>query len=114
VLATDPEILILDEPTTGLDYHGQSAILNLIRQLHESGRTIIIITHSMWVVAEYASRCIMMSQGKIVKDSDVRTSFEDVDLLESLHLEAPEAVRIGRAFGVTVRSVNELISCLEK
>ena len=56
----------------------------------------------------------MMSQGKIVKDSDVRTSFEDVDLLESLHLEAPEAVRIGRAFGVTVRSVNELISCLEK
>ena len=114
VLATDPDILILDEPTTGLDYHGQTAILQLIRQLHEAGRTIIIITHSMWVVAEYASRCIMMSQGKVVKDSSVRTCFEDRDLLESLHLESPEAVRIGQAFGVTVRSIEELITCLEK
>ena len=114
VLATDPEVLILDEPTTGLDYHGQTAILNLIRKLNESGRTVIIITHSMWVVAEYADRCIMMSQGKIVKDSDIRTCFKDMDLLESLHLEAPEAVRIGHAFGMTVRSVDELVACLVK
>lgn len=114
VLATDPDVLILDEPTTGLDYHGQTAILNLIRKLNESGRTIIIITHSMWVVAEYADRCIMMSQGKIVKDSDMRTCFKDMDLLESLHLEAPEAVRIGHAFGMTVRSVDELVACLVK
>ncbi len=114
VLATDPEILVLDEPTTGLDYHGQVAILNLIRRLNESGKTIIMITHSMWIVAEYADRCVIMSGGRVVRDGDVRSCFSDPKLLESLYLEAPEAVRIGYEFGLVVRSVNEIVDCLER
>jgi len=114
VLATDPEILVLDEPTTGLDYHGQVAILNLIRRLNESGRTVVMITHSMWVVAEYADRCVIMSGGRVVQDGDVRSSFSNPDLLESLYLEAPEAVRLGYEFGLVVRSVNEIVDCLER
>lgn len=113
VLATDPEILVLDEPTTGLDYHGQIIMLDLIRRLNDSGKTVIMITHSMWVVAEYAERCIIMSQGKIVKDGNVRSCFQNPDLLESLYLEAPEAVRIGYEFGLVVRSVTEITACLE-
>lgn len=114
VLATDPDILVLDEPTTGLDYHGQVAILDLIRRLNDSGKTVIIITHSMWVVAEYADRCIIMSGGRVVRDGDVRSCFEDPELLESLYLEAPEAVRIGYEFGLVVRSVEEIAASLER
>ena len=114
VLATDPEILVLDEPTTGLDYHGQVAILNLIRRLNESGRTVVMITHSMWVVAEYADRCVIMSGGRVVRDGDVRSCFSDPKLLESLYLQAPEAVRFGYEFGLVVRSVEEIVDCLER
>lgn len=114
VLATDPEILILDEPTTGLDYHGQIAILNLVRRLNESGRTVVMITHSMWVVAEYADRCVIMSGGRVVLDGDVRTCFSNPELLESLYLEAPEAVRLGYEFGLVARSVREIADCLER
>ena len=114
VLATDPEILVLDEPTTGLDYPGQVAILNLIRRLNESGRTVVMITHSMWVVAEYADRCVIMSGGRVVRDGDVRSCFSDPKLLESLYLQAPEAVRLGYEFGLVVRSVKEIVDCLER
>lgn len=114
VLVTDPEILVLDEPTTGLDYHGQVAILNLIRRLNESGRTVVMITHSMWVVAEYADRCVIMSGGRVVLDGDVRTCFKNPELLEALYLEAPEAVRIGYAFGLVACSVLEIADCLER
>ncbi|MDE2848790.1 MAG: energy-coupling factor transporter ATPase [Gemmatimonadota bacterium] len=114
VLATDPEILVLDEPTTGLDYHGQVAILNLVRRLNESGRTVVMITHSMWVVAEYADRCVIMSGGRVVQDGDVRSCFSNPELLESLYLEAPEAVRLGYEFGLVARSVKEIAGCLER
>ena len=114
VLATDPGILVLDEPTTGLDYHGQVAILDLVRRLNESGRTVVMITHSMWVVAEYADRCIIMSGGRVVQDGDVRTCFSNPELLESLYLEAPEAVRLGYEFGLVARSVKEIADCLER
>ena len=114
VLATDPEILVLDEPMTGLDYHGQVAILNLVRRLNESGRTVVMITHSMWVVAEYADRCVIMSGGRVVRDGDVRSTFSDPALLESLYLEAPEAVRLGYEFGLVARSVREIADCLER
>ena len=114
VLATDPEILVLDEPTTGLDYRGQVAILNLVRRLNESGRTVVMITHSMWVVAEYADRCVIMSGGRVVQDGDVRTCFSNPELLESLYLEAPEAVRLGYEFGLVARSVKEIADSLER
>jgi energy-coupling factor transport system ATP-binding protein len=114
VLATDPEILILDEPTTGLDYHGQRAILDLIRQFNASGRTVVMITHSMWVVAEYASRCLIMHRGRIVQDSDVYACFRDPGLLETLSLEAPEAVRIGRGLGIAAKSVDDILACLKR
>tara|TARA_B100000029_G_scaffold516620_1_gene631876 strand:- start:106273 stop:107979 length:1707 start_codon:yes stop_codon:yes gene_type:complete len=113
VLATDPDILVLDEPTTGLDYHGQLAILGLIQRLNNTGMTVIIITHSMWVVSEYADRCIIMSRGRLVQDAEVRLCFQNPEALESLYLEAPEAVRLGYEFGLVVRSIEELVDCLE-
>lgn len=114
ILATEPDIIILDEPTTGLDYHGQRAILDLIRRLNEEGRTIIMVTHAMWVAAEYASRCLLMHKGRIIFDGDVRRCFQEPHLLETLALEPPEAVRLGYRLGIPALSVEELVKCLKK
>ena len=114
VLATAPEILILDEPTTGLDYTGQRAILDLVRRLNAAGTTVVMITHSMWVVAEYASRCVLMNKGQVVMDTDIPDCFADLDLLESLSLEAPEAVRLGKELNIAARHVDGIVACLEK
>ena len=113
VLATAPEILILDEPTTGLDYTGQRAILDLVRQLNASGTTVVMITHSMWVVAEYASRCVLMNKGRVVMDTGIPDCFADQDLLETLSLEAPEAVRLGQKLGIVARHVDGIVTRLE-
>lgn len=114
VLATSPEILILDEPTTGLDYTGQRAILDLVLRLNTAGTTVVMITHSMWVVAEYASRCVLMNKGRVIMDTGIPDCFADLDLLESLSLEAPEAVRLGKELGIAARHVDDIVTRLEK
>src|SRR2546428_1314967 len=63
VLATRPDILIFDEPTTRLGYRGIPGLMALIRQLNQDGHTIVMITHLMWVAAEYAARCVVMQAG---------------------------------------------------
>jgi energy-coupling factor transport system ATP-binding protein len=64
-LAVRPEVLILDEPTTGLDYAEQRSMMDLVRRLSEGGSTIIAVTHTMWVVAEYAHRAVVVRDGKV-------------------------------------------------
>jgi energy-coupling factor transport system ATP-binding protein len=66
VLAVRPEVLILDEPTTGLDYAEQRSMMDLVRRLSEGGSTIIAVTHTMWVVAEYAHRAVVVRDGKLL------------------------------------------------
>src|SRR2546427_391083 len=66
VLATRPDILIFDEPTTGLDYREIRGMMALIRQLNQAGHTIVMITHLMWVAAEYAARCVVLQAGGAV------------------------------------------------
>ena len=65
ILALDPDILVLDEPTAGLDYQGSKDVLNLVKGLNEKGKTIILVTHDMDIVYEYASRVVMLKDGKI-------------------------------------------------
>lgn len=65
IIAIDPDILILDEPTAGLDPHGSNIILNLISELNKSGKTIIIVTHDMNIVMNYSDHVIVLSDGKL-------------------------------------------------
>jgi len=108
MLALRPSLLILDEPTTGLDYHEQRQMMQLIADLRRRGMTFVIITHSPWVVAEYAERGILLRQGRIVFDGPLRDLFAEEDLLASTHFRLPEATRIGRQLGFTPLSVDEL------
>jgi energy-coupling factor transporter ATP-binding protein EcfA2 len=107
VLACKPRVLVLDEPTTGLDYSQQRSMMALLRSLNAAGHTIIIITHALWVVAEYAHRAIVMHDGAIMMDGTVREVFSQQDRLESVGMKLPEIVKLGNMLGKTLLSVDE-------
>ena len=112
-LAMDPQIIILDEPTTGLDYEDQRSMMGLLRDLNEQGRTIIIVTHSMWVVAEYAHRAVVMANGRILTDGPVREVFANTNVLERASLAPPEITQLGLRLGGATLTADELLTCLE-
>ncbi len=114
VLACKPKVIILDEPTTGLDYHQQYQMMELLRKLNEQGHTIIIVTHSLWVVAEYAHRVIVTHEGRLLLDCPVREAFVDEKMLQQSALKIPEIAKLGRLLDVNLLSVEELEYCLKK
>ncbi len=96
VLAMEPRILIVDEPTTGLDWQGGEAMMRLMRELHAGGRTIVIITHDMNIVAEFAQRAVVMAGGRIVADGTAAEVFSQDAALGEADLRAPQAFQIAR------------------
>jgi len=113
LLALRPRLLILDEPTTGLDYREQRRMMDLLAQLHQGGMTIVMITHSPWVVAEYAERGVLMSDGHVLFDGPLRALFAEEGLLERAHFRAPDVTRLGRRFGWTPLSVEEFLAAVQ-
>ncbi len=110
VLVMNPEILILDEPTTGLDLRSSRSIIELVKALHRQNNTVILVTHDMRLVAEMAHRIIILKEGKIVKDGNPRTIFSDLDLLEENNLEQPQIVKLSQMLGCgTCLTVAELL-----
>jgi energy-coupling factor transport system ATP-binding protein len=92
VIAMDPEVLILDEPTTGLDSQETDDLMSSIEGLNREGRTIVLITHDMRLVAKHAKRVVVMSKGRIVLDTDPRGAFSDVNLLRASNMLPPPVV----------------------
>ncbi len=91
VLAMKPEVLILDEPTAGLDPSGRDEILDLITKMHqERGMTVILVSHSMEDVAKYVKRIIVMNHGKVMYDDVPKEVFKHYKELESIGLAAPQ------------------------
>lgn len=98
VLAMKPEVLILDEPTAGLDPKGRNEILGQIKKLQtETGMTIILVSHSMEDVAEYVDRIIVMNQGSVMFDDEPKKVFAHYKELESVGLAAPQVTYIMHA-----------------
>ncbi len=95
-LITEPEILILDEPTAGLDPKGKDEILKLIKDLNQSGRTIIMITHDLEDIAEYASRVIVMNHGKIILDGKPEEVLTQEDTLVHIKIPSTDPFYIAR------------------
>jgi cobalt transport protein ATP-binding subunit len=114
VLAVRPEVLILDEPTTGLDYAEQRSMMDLVRRLNEAGSTIIVVTHTMWVVAEYAHRAAVVRDGRVVLSGSVREVFAEEEKLRDASLRPPHIVSMGNSLGHTVLSVDEMLRVTEK
>ena len=95
VLAMQPEVLILDEPTAGLDPKGRDEILDLVAKLHkERNITVILVSHSMEDVAEYVDRIIVMNKGKVMFDDVPKEVFQHYQELEQIGLAAPQVTYI--------------------
>jgi energy-coupling factor transport system ATP-binding protein len=113
VLAAQPQIIILDEPTTGLDIHHQKAIMEVLKQLNQKGHTIIIITHSMWVATEYARRTIVMKEGRILSDGPTRLVFADEEGLSRASIQAPSLVKLSNWLGTKALTIEEMVKELK-
>ncbi|MEM3815636.1 MAG: energy-coupling factor transporter ATPase [Candidatus Bathyarchaeia archaeon] len=92
ILAMEPEIIIVDEPTTGQDWNGTLKMMNMLRELNNRGHTIIIVTHDMNIVANYATRMVVLHGGYILTEGKPRDLFYQIDLLSQTYLEPPPLV----------------------
>jgi len=99
VLALAPQVIILDEPTTGLDHREQQDLLGLVRELHSQGHAVIMVTHSMWAAATYARRLVVLLDGRVLLDGPPREVLANAPGLAAARLVAPAVVQLSRALG---------------
>lgn len=93
ILAMEPRILVLDEPTAGLDPIGRKELMTLFKKLHQDGITIVLVTHLMDDVAEFADQVYVMGKGKLVKGGKPSLVFQNVEFMEKIQLGVPKITR---------------------
>ena len=97
ILAMEPEVLILDEPAAGLDPKGRREMLEQLKLMHEErGLTVLMVSHSMDDVAEYAERLLVMEQGRLIFDDTPKVVFTHIEELEAAGLSVPEMTYLAR------------------
>ena len=114
VLATRPEILIFDEPTTGLDAQETDRMMRMIRDLNQQGHAIVMITHSMSLVSTYAKRCLLLKDGRVIGEGSPREIFSKAPLLESAALKAPMISQFSQRWEHTLLTVEEVKRTFQK
>jgi energy-coupling factor transport system ATP-binding protein len=118
VLTLEPEILIVDEPATGQDPHMTIEIFDLIKELNDQGKTIVLITHKFGVAAEYAPRAVVMNQGRVTYDGAFSEIVSEREFLHENSLDQPEITRLGTKlspYGVApwIVTVDQMVQALE-
>lgn len=96
ILAMEPKILVLDEPTAGLDPIGRKELMTLFKKLHQDGITIVLVTHLMDDVAEFADQVYVMEKGKLVKGGKPGLVFQNVEFMEKIQLGVPKITRFAQ------------------
>ena len=96
ILAMEPEILVLDEPTAGLDPKGRRELMTLFKELHQNGMTIVLVTHLMDDVANYADYVNVLEGGKLVRSGYPKEVFQDVAFLEIKQLGVPKITKFAQ------------------
>jgi energy-coupling factor transport system ATP-binding protein len=113
VLSMRPEVLIIDEPTTGQDYRDGVDMLTLVQRLNQAGHTVLFITHDMPMVARFAQRVIVFRDGQLLVDGTTREVFGQADVLRTTFLAPPQITSLAQAlpefFPDTVLSVAEMV-----
>jgi len=115
ILALRPQVIIVDEPTTGQDIRQSLEIMDFLKNLNEEhGHTIIIITHDMPIVGQYAKRVIAMGQGRVMADGSTREVFTQADVLEKTFLSPPQITQLAQAdptlgFNPGILTVEEMV-----
>ena len=113
-LTMDPQILILDEPTGGMDHAGVERVTQVIQTYLADGRTVITVTHDMQLVARCSDRMVVLHQGRIIADGDKRAIFAQADLLASTHLETTAISQLASACNLpaSVLTVQEMVETI--
>lgn len=122
VMAMNPKILVLDEPTAGLDPKGREKIYSVLKRIHEEKKiTVVVVSHSMEDVAKYAKRLIVLNDGKIMYDAEPRKVFAHYEELENMGLAAPQVTYLmnelklnGMAISCEATTVDEALKELLK
>lgn len=115
VLAMEPKVLILDEPTAGLDPRGRDEILREIKNLHDTYKmTVILVSHSMEDVAKLADRLIVMYKGKNILEGTPREIFTQIETLEKIGLAVPEVTYLARELSRKGYDINEKVITIEE
>lgn len=96
VLVTDPDCIILDEPSAGLDEKGRRWVADMVHRLHSKGKTVVWVTHDMEEAAEYAERIIVLSGGRVIADGTPQQVFAAEEVLQQAHLALPPAAQLVR------------------
>ena len=96
ILAMEPKILVLDEPTAGLDPIGRKELMTLFKKFHQDGITIVLVTHLMDDVAEFADQVYVMEKGKLVKSGKPSLVFQNVEFMERIQLGVPKITRFAQ------------------
>ena len=116
ILAMKPDILILDEPTAGLDPQGAKEMMQLFKQIHLQGTTIVLVTHDMNHVLEYCDDVVVMNKGRIERHVSVDEIFQETDYLTSLSIDLPiitsfiiELNKNGFSIDPSIKDINQLI-----
>ena len=119
ILVMEPDILVLDEPTAGLDPQGTKEMMHLFKDFQQTGKSVIMVTHDMNQVLEYCDHAIVMNHGKIEKNCSVTELFNETEYLESLSIDLPiitsfihQLNQQGFNLPVSIRSVDELIEAI--
>jgi energy-coupling factor transport system ATP-binding protein len=115
ILTMEPKILIIDEPTTGQDYARSKAVMELAKALNEEGKTVIIISHDMNLVAEYCDRVVVMWNGKILIEGTTREVFSKPQVLAQSSLKPPQITQLAQRLGFPpdILTVDEMIDLLD-
>ena len=92
----EPEVLVLDEPTTGLDYRARRRVMDIVQRVNKQGATVLAVCHDMELVADYAKRCIVLREGRVAADGPVFEVLRDFDLLRRASLLPPQMVELSR------------------
>lgn len=108
ILAMEPQVLVLDEPTAGLDPKGRKELMTLFKHLHQSGMTLVLVTHLMDDVADYADFVYVLEAGKLVLSGKPKEVFQNVDFLEGKQLGVPKITKFADKLvkrGLTLQSL---------
>jgi len=119
VVSIEPQILIFDEPTTGQDHKGRRELADIARRLNETGRTVVMVTHDMDLIAEYTERLIVLGNAKVLLDGPTADVFQQVETLAKTYIRPPQVTQLAHrlaAYGVPgdVLVVGELVEALKR
>ena len=114
ILAMEPSILVLDEPTAGLDPIGRKELMSLFKKLHQDGITIVLVTHLMDDVAEFADQVYVMEKGKLVKSGKPSLVFQNVEFMEKIQLGVPKITRFAQRLAERGGSFKQLPITIEE